>query len=351
MIKTAEKSAVYVKKKGKTMKKILALVLVAALLLCVGCGITEPITTSESTQPITETRGTGENSTIYSTTNPDPSPMNAAEQEVNETERYVDDAQLEANGTYTGRIPLKTVNFKVIDADNSRGLSTKTHNHSFGVSQGAKPHQISVDNQKYYEKYNAFCLDTSGQKVIYLTFDCGYENGCTGKILDTLKKKNIKAAFFMTLSNVKSNPKLVARMINEGHIVGNHSASHPNFSEISRTRMAEEIQKLDNYLRTKFGYSSPYFRFPEGACSDSALDLVNSIGFKSVFWSTAYNDWDINNPKGADYAFETVTSRLHSGCVLLLHSVSTDNADALGRIIDYAKAQGYEFKTLDEYGG
>ena len=250
------------------------------------------------------------------------------------------------SATFTGLEPLPEKTLPIIDPDNLRGLSTTTHNHSYGVSKGGVPHEISVNNQKLYEKYGGLCLDTSGEKVIYLTFDCGYENGCTGRILDTLKEKNVPAAFFVTLSHVKSNPDLIARMINEGHIVGNHSDTHPNFSTISRTRMVQEIQNLDNYLRTKFGYSAPYFRFPEGACSENSLELVQSIGFKSVFWSTAYADWDVNNPKGKQYAFDTVTSRLHPGCVLLLHAVSYDNADALGDIIDYARAQGYVFKSL-----
>ena len=135
-------------------------------------------------------------------------------------------------------------------------------------------------------------------------------------------------------------------MITEGHIVGNHSDTHPNFSAITRTEMAKEIENVENYLRTHFGYSSCYFRFPQGAYSESALDLVNNAGYTSVFWSSAYADWDTNNLKGKDYAFNTVTSRLHPGCVLLLHAVSQDNADALGDIIDYARAQGYEFRHL-----
>ena len=236
----------------------------------------------------------------------------------------------------------------IVDPENIRGLSTSEINHSFGVSKNGVPHEISVNNQKLYEKYGGLCLDTSGEKIIYLTFDCGYENGCTEKILDTLKEKNVPAAFFVTLPHVKSCPELIARMIKEGHVVGNHSVNHPNFSTISRTKMAEEIEGLDNYLRTNFGYSAPFFRFPEGACSESALDLVQNLEFKSVFWSSAYADWDTNSQKGAQYAFDTVTARLHPGCVLLLHAVSQDNAEALGDIIDYAQSQGYKFKSLSE---
>lgn len=156
------------------------------------------------------------------------------------------------------------------------------------------------------------------------------------------------AAFFCTLSNIKAEPELTARMIKEGHIVGNHSDSHPDFSKISRTQMAKEIENCDNYLRENFGYTSPYFRFPMGSYSDCALDLVSSLGYKSVFWSVAYADWDVSDVKGKQYAFETVTSRLHPGAIILLHSVSPDNAEALGDIIDWARKQGYEFRSLSQ---
>lgn len=252
-------------------------------------------------------------------------------------------------GTFTGYLPLNSVSFKVNDPENSRGLPTSAINHSFGVAKDGKPHQISVDSQKFFESkgYNAVTYDTkSTDKVLYLTFDCGYENGYTFNVLDTLKEKKVSAAFFCTLDHIEAEPELISRMIKEGHIVGNHSANHPNFSKISRTRMAEEIEECDNYLRRNFGYTSPYFRFPEGAYNESALDLVESLGYKSVFWSLAYSDWDTSKQKGAQYAFDTVTARLHPGAIILLHSVSKDNAEALGDIIDYALSQGYVFKPL-----
>lgn len=254
-------------------------------------------------------------------------------------------------GTFSGFKPLPAVDFTVNDPDNTRGLSTSAINHSFGVARDGKPHQISVNSQSFFESkgYNAVTYDTkSTEKVLYLTFDCGYENGYTFKVLDTLKAKNVSAAFFCTLDHVKAEPELITRMIKEGHIVGNHSDNHPNFSKINRTRMAEEIESMDNYLRENFGYTSPYFRFPEGAYSESALDLVGSLGYKSVFWSLAYSDWDTTKQKGKQYAFDTVTARLHPGAIILLHSVSKDNAEALGDIIDYALAQGYVFKPLTQ---
>lgn len=258
----------------------------------------------------------------------------------------------DARTTAKGKTTLPTVAFSVNDPDNKRGLSTKKIGHSYGVAKDGKPHHISVDNQKYFEStgYKVFCYDTkTKEKVLYLTFDCGWENGYTAKCLDVLKEKKVPAAFFCTLDHIKSTPDLIGRMINEGHIVGNHSAKHPDFTSISRQRMADEILECDNYLRENFGYTSKFFRFPEGSYNENALELVDSMGYTSVFWSCAYADWDVNATKGADYAFDTVTSRLHPGAVILLHSVSPDNAEALGRIIDYARQNGYEFKALTDY--
>ncbi len=334
------------------MKKTISFLLIITI-LCVFCscgknelnGTTSFSTeakTSEATEKEESTSETeGESQTESA---PTPEPMD----KIKNNGKVIHGKNTGTNKTYTGLEPLPKVNLPVVDPDNLKGLSTTTHNHSFGVSKNEIAHDISVNNQKFYENYNGICLDTSGEKVIYLTFDCGYENGCTKKILDTLKEKKVPAAFFVTLPNVKENPEIIARMIKEGHIVGNHSDTHPNFSKINRTQMAKEIETLDNYLREHFGYSAPYFRFPEGACSENALELVQSIGYTSVFWSSAYADWDVNNPKGKQYAFDTVTARLHPGCVLLLHAVSKDNADALGDIIDYAKEQGYEFKSLEQ---
>ena len=185
--------------------------------------------------------------------------------------------------------------------------------------------------------------------MLYLTFDCGWENGCTAVILDTLKEKKVPAAFFCTLDHIDSEPALIRRMIDEGHIVGNHSANHADFAKISREHMASEIYECEERLRTEFGYTPTFFRFPEGAYNENAIDLVCSVGYSTAFWSLAYADWDVENSKGGDYAFEKVTSRLHPGAVILLHSVSPDNAQALGRIIDFARENGYEFRALSDF--
>lgn len=244
--------------------------------------------------------------------------------------------------------------YTVIDAENARGLDNKKYGFGFGVAKNGKPHEISVNNQKKFDgmqNVEALALDTvSTDKRMYLTFDCGYEyKNLTDDILDTLKEKNVKAAFFVTLSYIKSNPDKVERMIKEGHIVGNHSATHPVFPDISRTKMADELYKVDEYLQKHFNYKSDYFRFPTGAYSENALELVTSVGYKSIFWSVAHGDYDTEKQPTVKATFDTVTGRFHSGAVILLHAISQSNTDALSDIIDEAVAQGYTFKTLDDY--
>lgn len=326
------------------MKRIrpLILSLVLVLLFC-ACGTNDIPETKGTTLPPTAENPTAEPSTELQTdlsTAPPAIPVISGKPVLGEGK------------TYTGRAPMPMQEFKVNDPENAKGLSTAKKGYGYGVATGGKPHSISVGNQNYFETnaYRAFCLDTKSQeKVLYLTFDCGYENGYTAKILDVLKEKNVPAAFFCTLPQVKDYPDLIARMINEGHIVGNHSVKHPSFPSLTRTRMAEELKGMDDYLRLNFGYSEPYFRFPMGEYSDSALDLIGSLGYTSVFWSVAYSDWDLSNQKGKQYAFDTVTARLHPGAVILLHSVSPDNANALSDIIDWAKNEGYTFKSLRDY--
>ena len=249
--------------------------------------------------------------------------------------------------TWLDKLPVRPV--VISDPTNSRGLPVTKIEHGYGAAQNGVVHNVSKENQAFFDKnnYAAIAYDNkSTEKTLYLTFDSGYENGNTAIILDVLKEKKVPAAFFCTVDEMSSAPAIVTRMINEGHIVGNHSVNHPHFSAISRTEMAKEIIEADNYLRQNFGYSAPFFRFPYGEYNESALDAVGSLGFTSVFWSAAYRDWITTEQQGAQHAFDMVMSRIHPGCVLLLHSVSSDNAQALGRIIDQARADGYVFRHL-----
>jgi peptidoglycan-N-acetylmuramic acid deacetylase len=255
----------------------------------------------------------------------------------------------DGTSTYTGLAPLPARPLAIADPNNSKGLPLKKIEHAYGAAKDEQAHEISVANQNFFEakRYAAVAYDRfTKEKVLYLTFDCGYENGNTAVILDVLKEKGVPAAFFCTVDEMKGAPEIVARMVNEGHIVGNHSVKHPSFAEIDRARMAQEIIGADNYLRENFGYSAPYFRFPKGEYNESALEAVASLGFTSVFWSCSYADWDVNAQKGAQYARDTVLSRIHPGAIILLHSVSSDNAQAMAGIIDGARAMGYNFRDL-----
>lgn len=249
--------------------------------------------------------------------------------------------------TLTGYTPLPTITYNA--AQNKGNFSTVKKSHSHGPASGGKAHHTVVQFQKEFERFSAVTLGDQNKKELYLTFDCGYEHdNLTEKVLDTLKEKNVPATFFSTLDHVKAEPELIGRMIKEGHIVGNHSATHPSFATIDREQMAKEIETFENHMREKFGYASKFFRFPSGEYTDSALDQIASLGYVSVFWSVAYNDWNTDKIQGKDYAVETVMSRLHNGAIILLHSVSHDNAEALPDIIDKAREQGYEFKSLTD---
>lgn len=261
---------------------------------------------------------------------------------------------LSSGRTYTNRQSLISICYDIKDPYNQRGLSTNSYNFSFGAAKEGKPHQITIDNQKRFDSYqtNALAWDNKTQnKVLYLTFDCGYEyKNLTSQILDILKEKQVPASFFCTMEYLNDAPTTVARMINEGHIVGNHTVHHPsNCATLSRETFAKEILGVHNALRVRFGYDSHYFRFPTGTYSQDAIDLVNSVGYRSVFWSIAHADWDPDNQPGVDTSFETVTSRLHPGAVILLHSTSPDNVAILRRFIDYARNNGYSFQSLNQY--
>lgn len=201
------------------------------------------------------------------------------------------------------------------------------------------------------EKYGCIYLDGENGKSIYLTFDEGYENGYTAQILDTLKEQGVHAAFFVTGPYLKEQGALVERMVSEGHIVGNHTVNHPSMPDLGDEKARAEITALNDAFFEKFGVNMKYFRPPMGEYSERTLKIANDLGMRNVFWSFAYRDWEKGNQKGAAHAYGEVVKYLHPGCVMLLHAVSKDNADALADIIKYARSTGYVFKTLDEYTG
>lgn len=199
------------------------------------------------------------------------------------------------------------------------------------------------------QKHGSIFLGDTASKELYLTFDSGYENGVTPQILDVLKAKGVPAIFFITGHYVKDQPELVKRMAAEGHLIGNHSWSHPDMTTLPEARIVSELSQVKDAVAQLTGQKEmAYLRPPRGIFSDRVLGTSKGAGYTNVFWSVAYKDWDTKAQRGAKYAYDSVMAQLHPGAVILLHSVSTDNAGALPQIIDDARAKGYTFKSLDE---
>jgi peptidoglycan-N-acetylmuramic acid deacetylase len=191
-----------------------------------------------------------------------------------------------------------------------------------------------------YSGLDAFALSDEKDRII-VTFDQGYENGYTSKILDTLKEKGVHAVFFLTGDYAKKEPELVKRMIAEGHVLGNHGMTHASLPELSEDKAKEEIMSLHEYVRNNYGYEMQYFRCPCGEYSEAALETVKSCGYKTVFWSYAYVDWKTDSQPDPSEAAEKLVRSAHSGEILLLHSVSSTNAQILGDVIDRLRAEGF----------
>jgi len=199
---------------------------------------------------------------------------------------------------------------------------------------------IIRQNDSYY-------IGPPDEKVVYLTFDCGYENGNMPKILDALKEYNVPALFFLTGHFMEQCPDLVKRMAEEGHIVGNHTYYHPNLTKVSKERFNRELKLAeDKYYEITGNEMVRFLRPPEGNFNQQMLDWAREKGYYTIMWSLAYVDWDIKRQKGEDYAYDQVVARVHPGAIILLHSTSSDNADCLDELIPKLQDEGYEFKSI-----
>jgi len=200
------------------------------------------------------------------------------------------------------------------------------------------------------KKYDAAYMGDPEKKVLYLTFDAGYENGNTEKILDTLKKHNAPAAFFLVGNYIEKNADLVRRMVNEGHVVGNHTMHHPDMSKISDPeKFATELQALETLFLKTTGKELPkFYRPPQGCYSEENLKNAQKLGYKTVFWSLAYQDWDTSKQPTREAAFEKLLPRTHNGAVVLLHSTSSTNAAILDELLTKWEQEGYRFETVDK---
>lgn len=197
-------------------------------------------------------------------------------------------------------------------------------------------------------KYDAYYVNPKcKKKKIFLTFDCGYENGFTPKILDVLKKQKIVAAFFVTKPFIREGRELVRRMKKEGHIVGNHTVHHKSMPTLSDRDNKQEIIDCAEYCKEATGYEMDHFiRPPMGEYNEKTLKLTKSMGYKTIFWSMAYVDFDVNKQPGKQYVVEHFKKYTHNGAIPLMHNVSQSNAEALDEVITNLKKEGYQFESL-----
>lgn len=220
------------------------------------------------------------------------------------------------------------------------GLSFRT--------EGQPP--VASEDAAHLKTYDAAYIGNTSEKVLYLTFDAGYENGCTEKILDVLKKHNVKAAFFLVGNYIEKNADLVRRMVAEGHVVGNHTMHHPDMGKISDLEsFTKELSQLEQLFLDTTGKEMPkFYRPPQGTYSRDNLKMAQQLGYKTVFWSLAYVDWNNDNQPTAQYAFSKLLPRTHNGAVVLLHSTSKTNAEILDELLTKWESAGYRFETIEK---
>lgn len=211
---------------------------------------------------------------------------------------------------------------------------------------------------RWIEEYDGYYVDhahddQTQEKVIYLTFDAGYENGNVAKILDILKKENVQGTFFVLKHLIENNTELVCRMAEEGHTVANHTASHKDITRFeSKECLQSELSALETHYQEKIGREMPkYFRPPEGKFSKQSMQWLSELGYKTIFWSIAYADWDNTKQPSPEYAKSKILDHIHNGAIILLHPTSATNAIILSDVIAECRAQGYRFGSLDELTG
>ena len=220
---------------------------------------------------------------------------------------------------------------------------------SWGLSfqaEGRTP--VGTVGQTVLDAYDAAYVGDAGENVLYLTFDAGYENGFTEGILDVLKKHEVPAAFFLVGNYLEKEPELVRRMVREGHTVGNHTWNHPDMSQLrEKEAFSEELRKVEDKFREITGAELPrFYRPPQGVYSEENLEMAQALGYKTVFWSLAYADWDNSAQPTAEEAFSKLLGRVHPGAVVLLHSTSKTNAAILDELLTKWKDMGYTFAPI-----
>lgn len=230
-----------------------------------------------------------------------------------------------------------------------QGLSNKKIGWGIKRNDNHEQPDVGSKNKEILDKYKGYCLGNKDSKKVYLTFDEGYEAGYTEKILAVLKENDVKATFFITAHYVNTHPELVQKMIDEGHIIGNHTVNHKSMPDLDIDTIKKEVMDLNTAIYEKFGYEMKYIRPPKGEYSEKTVAYTNTLGYTTVMWSFAYDDWDENKQGRENYAKEKILNNVHNGAIILLHGNSKDNTNVLDECIKEIKKMGYEFKSLDEF--
>ncbi len=245
-------------------------------------------------------------------------------------------------------IPDFTIVDRDLDTSQFEGLSKTKQAWGIGKSRDQNNQPVDcVAANEAYQDYDAVFVGQANHEV-FLTFDNGYENGNTSAILDTLKEKKVQAAFFLTAQYVRENPELVQRMIEEGHLIGNHSYHHYSFPEISMPNLVTEIMSLDDLLVQNFMVKMQYIRPPKGEYNEQSLAVSKALGYTTVFWSIAYYDYNVNDQPDPAQSLQKLLDQAHPGAIYLLHSVSDTNTAILGDLIDGLRELNYKVAGLDE---
>lgn len=229
-------------------------------------------------------------------------------------------------------------------------LNNKVYNWYFNRKSDHSQPTFGSPHKSLIDKYNGIAIGSKNSKDIYLTLDNGYENGNTSKILDVLQANGVKVGFFVQGTYIDKNPAIVKRMVNEGHLVLNHTDNHPSLPGVTKEKLQEEIKSVENKYKNLTGKDMVKFlRPPSGTFSERSLALTKDMGYTTVFWSMAHRDWLTNDQPGKQVAYEHVIDNIHNGAIILLHSVSQSNTEALDDIIKELKSQGYQFRLLTEF--
>ncbi len=236
----------------------------------------------------------------------------------------------------------------------AESVATAAANTNWGLGFGKEGEQPSGNaSASFLKQYNAYYVGAADKKVIYLTFDAGFEAGYTPAILDALKKHNVKATFFVVGNYLNTSPDLVKRMVAEGHIVGNHTNTHPDMSKISdMTSFQKEISAVETKFKEITGQDmQKFYRPPQGKYSENNLKMANELGYRTIFWSLAYVDWYQDKQPTKEQAFSKLLPRVHPGAIVLLHSTSKTNSEILDELLSKWEADGYTFGTLSDLCG